>query len=75
MTEKVIDANIESGKDRIARDDGYRRLGMYLGFICFAGIVAASIIVGVYGHLGLALGLLASGVISGAVAFIRGNGK
>lgn len=75
MTEQVIAANIASVNDRVDRDDSYRRLGMHFGFVCFGGIVAAAITVGVYGHVALAIALLASGVISGAVAFIKGNGK
>lgn len=75
MTEKVITANIDSANDRVDRDDRYRRLGMILGYTAFVGLVGSAVLVGIYGHIALAGLLLASGVVSGVVAFIRGNGK
>lgn len=75
MTERVIDHNIASSNDRVARDDKYRRLGMVLGFISFGVIIGAAVGVGVYGHTVLSGLLLASGVIGAVTAFIRGNGK
>jgi len=75
MTESVVAANIESAKDRIDRDDRYRQLGMWLGFICFGGLVAAATTAGIFGHTVLAGLLLASGVISGITAFIKGNSR
>ena len=48
---------------------------MVLGYTAFVGLVASAVLVGIYGHVALAALLLASGVVSGVVAFIRGNGK